>query len=310
MWHTRDIIHLPGPHWVSLGSTFCLWVPLDVLVCGPSPSSNRSMSSCWSACVLVMSQSSSVVSSSIPTLPLLQELFSCVFQTQTQGELTQFRSLQSGYTGPNDGYSNGQNDAWWDRKQTLHDSPTVCIFLPVQSKVSQGKSSWTSCKKQSSYCPVGEDMWKSMKVQIESQILNADVDDNDEEESSSYLNPSFDTLCAQPHDRPECGHCPILCHLHLHIRYVLTKILDQCLRKANRIYNELHICGFQQALKKCYQPVQTTLAFRKSWEWQASSSVRRPVETYPAKTPVRRLEQRTRHSGGVDWDWGENTHST
>lgn len=79
-----------------------------------------------------------------------------------------------------------------------------------------------------------------MKVQIESQILNTDVDggDNDEEECLSYLNPSVDTLCAQPHDRPECGHCPILCHLHLHIRYVLTKILDQCLRKANRIYNE------------------------------------------------------------------------
>lgn len=43
-----------------------------------------------------------------------------------------------------------------------------------------------------------------------------------------------------------------------------------------------------------------TLALVKSGERQASSSVREAVETRPARTPVSRLKQRTRHSVGVD----------
>ena len=44
---------------------------------------------------------------------------------------------------------------------------------------------------------------------------------------------------------------------------------------------------------------KVTLALRKSWEWQASSSLRSPVVTYPARSPVSRAQQRRTHSGGV-----------
>lgn len=44
--------------------------------------------------------------------------------------------------------------------------------------------------------------------------------------------------------------------------------------------------------------ISDTLALAKSGERQASSSVRHPVDTYAARTPVSKLKQRTTHSGG------------